>query len=92
MSQETLPQYLESFSFSLSGYVLYLIIVSWLLLQILHLASLLQISGTDDKTRHGRVLMLVAESAIQASDYKFACETCQSLILEEYVPVWTICR
>jgi len=60
--------------------------------QILHLASLLQISGTDEKTRRGSVLMLVAESAIQVLDYVFAYETCQELILEEYIPVWTICR
>ena len=38
------------------------------------------------------MLMLVAESAIQECDYAFACETCQVLIMEEYVPVWTICR
>ena len=38
------------------------------------------------------MLMLVAESAIQVLDYVFAYETCQELILEEYIPVWTICR
>lgn len=60
--------------------------------KILHLANLLQISGADEKSRRGRVLMLVAECALQVSDYIFACETCQGLVEEEYVPVWTICR
>lgn len=64
----------------------------FLMSQILHLASLLQISGSDENSRRGRVLMLIAESAIQALDYCFACETCQGLISEEYAPVWTICR
>lgn len=64
----------------------------FLLKQILHLASLLQISGSDEKSRRGRVLMLIAESALQALDYSFACEICQGLISEEYAPVWTICR
>lgn len=60
--------------------------------QILHLASLLQISGSDESARLGRVLMLVAESAIEARDYRFAYETCKGLISQEYVPAWTICR
>lgn len=60
--------------------------------QILRLANLLQISGTDEKSRRGRVLMLVAESALQASDYKFAYETCQGLMEEDYASVWNICR
>lgn len=64
----------------------------FLMSQILHLASLLQISGSDENSRRGRVLMLIAESAIQALDYCFACEICQGLISEEYAPVWTICR
>ncbi|KAM7430043.1 hypothetical protein ABFA07_019200 [Porites harrisoni] len=60
--------------------------------KILHLASLLQISGSDESARLGRVLMLVAESAIEARDYRFAYETCKGLISQEYVPAWTICR
>lgn len=60
--------------------------------QIVHLASLLQISGSDESVKLGRVLMLVAESAIEARDYRFAYETCKGLISQEYVPAWTICR
>ena len=60
--------------------------------QILHLASLLQISGPDENGRLGRVLMLVAEAAIETCDYLFAYETCKGLISQEYVPAWTICR
>ncbi|CAH3196515.1 unnamed protein product, partial [Porites evermanni] len=60
--------------------------------KILHLASLLQISGSDESARLGRVLMLVAEAAIEARDYTFAYETCKGLISQEYVPAWTICR
>ncbi|XP_022807104.1 neuroblastoma-amplified sequence-like isoform X1 [Stylophora pistillata] len=60
--------------------------------KILHLASLLQISGSDEKLRYGRVLMLTAESAIQALHYSFACAICQNLMTTDYSSVWTICR
>jgi hypothetical protein len=60
--------------------------------QLLRLASLLQLSGSDEKTRRGRVLTLVAQRALDHQDFTVAYNACAELMKTGYIPGWTICR
>ncbi|XP_028411208.1 LOW QUALITY PROTEIN: neuroblastoma-amplified sequence-like [Dendronephthya gigantea] len=60
--------------------------------KLLRLASLLQMSGSDEKTRRGRVLSLVAQRALDHDDFTVAYNTCAELVKTGYIPGWKICR
>ncbi|XP_031558111.1 neuroblastoma-amplified sequence-like isoform X2 [Actinia tenebrosa] len=60
--------------------------------KILSLASLLQVSGSEEQTRKGRVLILVAEAALAKSDFTAAYGICQQLMKEGYHSAWRVCR
>ena len=63
-----------------------------LFFHVLHLASLVHLSGTDEKTRRGRVLSLVAQRALENSDYNVAYHACAELMKTGFIPGWKICR
>lgn len=67
-------------------------LVTVLYFQVLRLASLLEVSGQDEHTRKGRVLILVAEAALNKNDVVSANMTCQQLIKEGYESAWFVCR
>ncbi len=48
-------------------------------------------SGTNAEDRKGLVLVLVAESALGASDYRGMHHTCTELIQDGYSPGWSVC-
>ena len=62
------------------------------LFQLLRLASLLQLSGSDENTRRGRVLSLVAQRALDHEDFSVAYNACAELVKTGYIPGWKICR
>lgn len=66
--------------------------VSLRLFQLLRLASLLQMSGSDEMTRRGRVLSLVAQRALDHDDFIVAYSTCAELMKTGHIPGWKICR
>ncbi|XP_038071968.1 neuroblastoma-amplified sequence-like, partial [Patiria miniata] len=59
--------------------------------QLLRLAKLLRVSGTNEADRKGQVLLLVAEAALAAADYRAMHHTCVELIQAGYSPGWSVC-
>uniref|UniRef100_A0AAQ5YKA6 Neuroblastoma-amplified sequence N-terminal domain-containing protein n=1 Tax=Amphiprion ocellaris TaxID=80972 RepID=A0AAQ5YKA6_AMPOC len=58
---------------------------------LLGLAALLRVAGDDEVTRRGRVLMLLAEQALQNLDFKASYIHCQDLMAAGYGPAWDVC-
>uniref|UniRef100_A0A672H652 Uncharacterized protein n=1 Tax=Salarias fasciatus TaxID=181472 RepID=A0A672H652_SALFA len=58
---------------------------------LLNLAALLRVSGDDEATRKGQVLMLLAEQALQCLDFKASYIHCQDLMAAGYGPAWEVC-
>ncbi|XP_058468732.1 NBAS subunit of NRZ tethering complex [Solea solea] len=58
---------------------------------LLNVASLLRVAGDDEATRKGQVLTLLAEQALQCSDFKTSYIHCQDLMAAGYSPGWEVC-
>uniref|UniRef100_A0A3B3X2Q4 Sec39 domain-containing protein n=1 Tax=Poecilia mexicana TaxID=48701 RepID=A0A3B3X2Q4_9TELE len=58
---------------------------------LLNLASLLRVSGDDDKRRKGQVLTLLAEQALKCLDFKASYIHCQDLMGAGVYPAWEVC-
>ena len=59
--------------------------------QLLQLAKLLRVSGDNELQRKGSVLVLIAQSAIQAKDYHTAYQMCSDIIKVNYGDGWEVC-
>ncbi|XP_070541643.1 NBAS subunit of NRZ tethering complex-like [Ptychodera flava] len=60
--------------------------------KLLNLAKLLRVSGENEAERNGRVLVLIAEYALQVNDYRGACQICCDLMSQRYQPAWAVCK
>ncbi|XP_072297684.1 NBAS subunit of NRZ tethering complex [Eucyclogobius newberryi] len=58
---------------------------------LLNLASLLRVAGTDEATRKGQVLTLLAEQALQSPDFKASYIHCRDLMSAGYCAAWDVC-
>uniref|UniRef100_A0A3P9P6K2 NBAS subunit of NRZ tethering complex n=1 Tax=Poecilia reticulata TaxID=8081 RepID=A0A3P9P6K2_POERE len=58
---------------------------------LLNLASLLRVSGDDDKRRKGQVLTLLAEQALKCLDFKASYIHSQDLMGAGLYPAWEVC-
>eukprot|EP00794_Sanderia_malayensis_P009896 gene9896-10909_t len=60
--------------------------------KVRRLAKLLQVSGSDENERDGRISTVLAETAMLNEDYSFAKDMCFNLMDLRYAPAWTTCR
>uniref|UniRef100_A0A8C6U129 NBAS subunit of NRZ tethering complex n=1 Tax=Neogobius melanostomus TaxID=47308 RepID=A0A8C6U129_9GOBI len=58
---------------------------------LLNLASLLRVAGDDEATRKGQVLTLLAEQALESTDFKASYIHCRDLMTAGYSPAWDVC-
>ncbi|XP_026284757.1 NBAS subunit of NRZ tethering complex isoform X1 [Frankliniella occidentalis] len=58
--------------------------------KLLQLAAQLNIHADNPSERQGRVLVLVAEAAFSASDFRSCAETCNRLVAANYTNGWSI--
>ncbi|EDM03117.1 rCG62269, isoform CRA_a [Rattus norvegicus] len=59
--------------------------------KLLGLAELLRVAGEDPEERHGQVLILLVEQALNVHDYKAASTYCQELMAAGYPDSWDVC-
>lgn len=59
--------------------------------KLLKLGSLIQIPAKDNLNQVGQILAVIAESAIQESDFDFAHKMCQNLMNDSHSGAWQIC-
>ncbi|XP_068083289.1 NBAS subunit of NRZ tethering complex [Anabrus simplex] len=58
--------------------------------RLLQLAQKLRVSGKDVRQREGKVLAIIAETALEEKDYDYCADICQRLVTQRHVTGWEV--
>ncbi|KAJ9580565.1 hypothetical protein L9F63_024258, partial [Diploptera punctata] len=58
--------------------------------KLFQLSNKLQVCGKDLRQREGKILVLIAEAALEVFDYQFCAEICQELVSKSHAIGWQV--